>query len=271
MTDQNYPGRPSAAPFLLFIVLYACSFFPAGAQAYDIQLREAPYNYTYSLKPDSLYLVLKDRYSAAVQAKDNTTQHPARRKNSTALPAPLKPLVILEPVQYDTDDPAIWINPADPAKSLVVGTDKDSDGGLYVFNLEGKIVNKVSGLKRPNNVDIAYGLKLNGRSTDIAVLTERESGRIRIYSMPDLKALDKGGIEVFFRRTGTFAHGHSPIYKPCRLHPVCHCWPQVRSIGKLPLAIPLVGQWRWQHCGHNSAEIRPIQWQKRDRIHSGGQ
>lgn len=195
VTDQNYPGRPSAAPFLLFLVLYACSFFPAYAQAYDIQLREAPYNYTYSLKPDSLYLVLKDRYSAAVQAKDNTAPRTEEKQYGTT--RSLKPLVILEPVQYDTDDPAIWINPADPAKSLVVGTDKDSDGSLYVFNLEGKIVNKVSGLKRPNNVDIAYGLKLNGRSTDIAVLTERESGRIRIYSMPDLKALDKGGSEVF--------------------------------------------------------------------------
>ncbi|HTN16935.1 MAG TPA: phytase [Chitinophagaceae bacterium] len=126
-----------------------------------------------------------------------SSESPARRKNSTALPAPLKPLIISEPVQYDTDDPAIWINPSDPAKSLVVGTDKDSDGGLYVFNLEGKIVNKVGGLKRPNNVDIAYGLKLNGHSTDVAVLTERESGRIRIYSMPDLKPLDNGGIEVF--------------------------------------------------------------------------
>ncbi|XHR95108.1 phytase [Mucilaginibacter sp. UC70_90] len=25
---------------------------------------------------------------------------------------------------YDTDDPAIWINPADPAQSLIIGTDK---------------------------------------------------------------------------------------------------------------------------------------------------
>ncbi|MEO6498712.1 MAG: phytase, partial [Mucilaginibacter sp.] len=60
----------------------------------------------------------------------------------------LKPVIVTDTVANDTDDPAIWINPADPAKSLVVGTDKDQDGALYVFNLEGKIVNKVPHLKR---------------------------------------------------------------------------------------------------------------------------
>jgi 3-phytase len=114
-----------------------------------------------------------------------------------AVASPLKPAIVTDTVKYDTDDPAIWINPADVAQSLVVGTDKDSDGGLYVFNLQGKIVNKVTGLKRPNNVDIAYGLKLDGKPTDIAVATERETGTIRIFSMPDLRPLDNGGIRVF--------------------------------------------------------------------------
>src|SRR5690349_1849047 len=31
------------------------------------------------------------------------------------------------------DDPAIWVNPKDPAKSAVIGTDKK--GGLYVYDL----------------------------------------------------------------------------------------------------------------------------------------
>ena len=41
---------------------------------------------------------------------------------------------------HDTDDPAIWINPADPAKSLIIGTDKDDDGAYYVYDLDGKII-----------------------------------------------------------------------------------------------------------------------------------
>ena len=78
----------------------------------------------------------------------------------------LKPVVISEPTKYYTDDPAFWIHPTDRTKSLVVGTDKNSDGALYVYNLDGKIVNRVEGLKRPNNVDIAYGFSLGGRPTE---------------------------------------------------------------------------------------------------------
>ncbi len=109
----------------------------------------------------------------------------------------LKPVIITVPVQYDTDDPAIWINPADAARSLIIGTDKDSDGALYVFDLQGKIVQKVGGLKRPNNVDIASGLLISGRRVDIAVATERETNSLRIFRLPDMQPLDGGGIPAF--------------------------------------------------------------------------
>lgn len=109
----------------------------------------------------------------------------------------LKPIVITQPTPHDTDDPAIWINPIDSSKSLIVGTDKDSDGGLFAYDLEGNIVNKVTGLKRPNNVDIAYGLQCGDTIIDVAVLTEREKNQIRIFRLPDLIAIDKGGISVF--------------------------------------------------------------------------
>lgn len=109
----------------------------------------------------------------------------------------LKPTYITDTVRYDTDDPAIWINPADASQSLIVGTDKDSDGGLYVYNLQGKLMKTVGGLQRPNNVDIAYGLLLNGKATDIAVTTERERNALRIYTLPDMQPADNGGIPVF--------------------------------------------------------------------------
>lgn len=105
--------------------------------------------------------------------------------------------IITETVKYDSDDPAIWVNPADASKSLIIGTDKDSDGGLYVFDLKGKIVKKLGGIKRPNNVDIAYGFLLNGTAIDIAVVTERETNKLRVFSLPDLSPIDGGGIEVF--------------------------------------------------------------------------
>ncbi len=111
----------------------------------------------------------------------------------------LKPLVITEPVKFDTDDPAIWIHPDDASKSLILGTDKEQGGGLYVYGLDGKIIqNKiVKGLHRPNNVDVEYGMKLGDTLVDIAVVTERNNETIRIFSLPDLQPLDKGGIEIF--------------------------------------------------------------------------
>jgi 3-phytase len=109
----------------------------------------------------------------------------------------VKPTTITETLPHDTDDPAIWIHPTDASKSIIVGTDKDSDGGLYAFDLNGKILKKSIVLKRPNNVDIAYGLLIDGKKIDIAVTTERESNKIRIFSLPDLNPIDNGGIPVF--------------------------------------------------------------------------
>lgn len=109
----------------------------------------------------------------------------------------IKPDIITEPTPHDTDDPAIWIHPSDPTKSLIVGTDKEVGGGLYVYDLNGKIVNSYTKMDRPNNVDIAYGLLVNGKKIDIVVTTERKKNRIRIFSMPDLKPIDNGGIDVF--------------------------------------------------------------------------
>lgn len=116
-----------------------------------------------------------------------------------ALPAPdaIQPRVITTPTRFDTDDPAIWINPADRAQSLVLGTDKDSDGALYAFDLSGKVVGTVLGLKRPNNVDVGYGLPLGGKPTDIAVVTERERRRLRIFRLPDLQSVEAGDLVVF--------------------------------------------------------------------------
>ncbi len=113
--------------------------------------------------------------------------------------APLQPLVVTEPTAFDTDDPAIWVHPDDPARSLVIGTDKNQDGALYVYTLAGNIVQDkvVRGLQRPNNVDVEYGLPLAGESIDIAVTTERLRNAIRVFRLPAMTAIDGGGIQVF--------------------------------------------------------------------------
>ena len=67
-----------------------------------------------------------------------------------------KPDIITEQTLSDTDDPAIWINKAEPANSIVFGTDKETNGAIYAFDLNGKILvdKTIKNVKRPNNIDL---------------------------------------------------------------------------------------------------------------------
>jgi len=129
--------------------------------------------------------------------------------DSDAKNPPLAPRIVTEPVKHDTDDPAIWIDRANPAESLIVGTDKHADGALMVFGLDGKIRwdKSVRGLLRPNNVDIAYDVRLGNAKVDIAVTTERYAQRLRVYRLPEMAAIDGGGIPVFEGEEGRLCMG----------------------------------------------------------------
>jgi 3-phytase len=97
----------------------------------------------------------------------------------------ITPLRETDPLPKDPDDPAVWINRRDPSKSLVLGTMKVGapDGALAVFGLDGKLRQLLKGPDRPNNVDVEYGIDLDGTPTDIAVLTERFGRRLRVYAI----------------------------------------------------------------------------------------
>src|SRR5438094_91150 len=71
------------------------------------------------------------------------------------------------------DDPAVWIHPRDPSLSLVLGTDKQ--GGLHSYNMAGSEQQVVADAPRPNNVDVLYGFKLEGRTVDLAVASLQAS------------------------------------------------------------------------------------------------
>lgn len=113
----------------------------------------------------------------------------------------ISPDVITEQTPHDTDDPAIWVNKANPSKSIVFGTDKrNSDGAIYAFDLEGKIIEEktLRGLERPNNVDIHYDFPIGkSEKTDVLAFTERGRKRVRLFSVPEMKPLDNGGFPVF--------------------------------------------------------------------------
>ena len=58
------------------------------------------------------------------------------------------------------DDPAVWIHPRDPGLSLVM------DGA------EQQVIPEAA---QPNNVDVLYGFKLEGRTVDLAVASLQAS------------------------------------------------------------------------------------------------
>jgi 3-phytase len=75
------------------------------------------------------------------------------------------------------DDPAIWRNPGNPAKSLIVATDKKA--GLYVYGLDGR-VRSFDPAGRLNNVDL---IDL-GRRGILVVASDRNDpaqARLRLY------------------------------------------------------------------------------------------
>src|SRR5690242_2114886 len=82
----------------------------------------------------------------------------------------------------DADDPAIWVNRADRARSLVFGTKKNA--GLDVYDLKGRTLQSIPAAPgRFNNVDVVEGFKLAGKPRDLVVTSDRGLDRLRIFAI----------------------------------------------------------------------------------------
>ncbi|MFN0133824.1 MAG: phytase [Phycisphaerales bacterium] len=89
------------------------------------------------------------------------------------------------------DDPALWVHPTEPDKSLILGTDKKR--GLGVYDLAGKQVQFLDDGKL-NNVDIRQGViwakdsidlvAANSRSDDTLLLYRVVAGRLERFGPP---------------------------------------------------------------------------------------
>jgi len=93
----------------------------------------------------------------------------------------VRPTVETQPVANDgdaADDPAIWVNPADPAASLIIGTNKKR--GLDVYDLSGRILQSLPDGKM-NNVDLRDGFRLDGKPVTLVTASDRTHKAIAIY------------------------------------------------------------------------------------------
>jgi myo-inositol-hexaphosphate 3-phosphohydrolase len=82
----------------------------------------------------------------------------------------------------DADDPAVWVNRADPARSLIVTAVKN--GGVRVYDLAGADVQEILMPEggRINNVDVVYDVRLgDGSTADLAIGSDRGLDLIRIW------------------------------------------------------------------------------------------
>lgn len=78
------------------------------------------------------------------------------------------------------DDPAIWVNPKDSTKSLVLGTNKQL--GLHVYDLAGNEVQMLRDGKL-NNVDLRDGFKLGRRTVSLVTAGNRSTNSISVYAV----------------------------------------------------------------------------------------
>ena len=92
------------------------------------------------------------------------------------------------------DDPAIWVNPRDPSKSVVIATDKNL--GLYVYDLEGRLLQTLPD-GRMNNVDMRDGFMVDGKPRTIVAASNRTDKSIALYWLdPATRKLSRAGDPV---------------------------------------------------------------------------
>lgn len=78
------------------------------------------------------------------------------------------------------DDPAIWADPVDPSKSLVVATDKKA--GLYLYDMQGKVLQFLP-VGKMNNVDLREDFELGGEKVVLVAASNRTDKSIGLYRL----------------------------------------------------------------------------------------
>jgi 3-phytase len=120
----------------------------------------------------------------------------------------IKPLRETASEKHQTDDPAVWYNRKNPGDSFILGTVKMAapDGSIAVYKLDGSRLMSIPNVDRPNNIDVAYGLKLGARKIDVAIATERNKSALRVFEIVPGKGIkDLASLPVFAGQTGAMA------------------------------------------------------------------
>lgn len=124
------------------------------------------------------------------------------------------PVMETRPVSHSgdsADDARVWVHPTDPNKSVIIGTDKDDDGGLAVYDLAGNRLSFTAG-GRMNNIDIRYNFPLATGKVDIIAVGNRTNDSIAVYT------IDPNGLELSDIAARTISIGIEEAYGFCLYH-----------------------------------------------------
>jgi len=149
--------------------------------------------------PPRMIVQLEDGPSPTATATATATSLPAESPtpSPTAAPPPdavrlLTAVTETDPVVSSgdaADDPAIWTDPRDPARSLVIGTERSDGGGLHVYDLDGHEL-QFEDVGSVNNVDVRPGFETSAGPVDLVTATHTGEDDILIYRVdPDTRRL----------------------------------------------------------------------------------
>ncbi|WP_260925889.1 phytase [Novosphingobium sp. 9] len=113
---------------------------------------------------------------------------PAPRYPAADVAATIETRPVGTPNADAADDPAIWRNPTDPAKSLILGTDKKA--GLYVYGLDGAVHDFIAA-GALNNVDLRTVRRADGSNLILAAAsdrTDKANPRVALFALDGLRA-----------------------------------------------------------------------------------
>lgn len=119
-----------------------------------------------------------------------------------AVRAAVETVVTTDP-QVDADDPALWADPADPARAVLFATDKSD--GLYIHDMDGQ-VRQFLPSGPVNNVDLREGFPVDGAvQTLVAASNDRPGGNginVYLFDPATLRARDYGFVSTPFEPYG---------------------------------------------------------------------
>lgn len=175
-----------------------------------------PQEFTVNMNAGTLQLWLRDDENGKQWLGQLPWQHASAETANVlpTLPAQVQTDTVSRPGDA-ADDPAIWIHPQDPTRSLILGTNKQE--GLLVYGLDGRLRQSLP-VGRLNNVDVRRDVALDPKQPeklfDIAVASNRDHNSLSVF------VIDRSSGELTLG--GDIPTPLTDVYGTCLFQPSAH-------------------------------------------------